>query len=223
VGYEEIKTIQFKRGKKEVLEARLVEGDLGIPKASEPIHEYDTGKLKFGDGVTAYIDLPYFGEKGEDPRFVIEDPLSGQILIYDAALSKWVNKDLADSESIIYLAERGLTLKGYDEAQQGQMLVKDAEHGITWINPPSVADINTMQGIAVRAEQAAVNSANSASEANTYATNAEISAQNATRINQTTMNWVNEKFWWGTVDAYHEEIAENGLNPEAFYFIKISN
>ena len=44
----EIKNIQFKRGKKAVLEAKLVEGVLGVPTSGEPIYETDTKKLKIG-------------------------------------------------------------------------------------------------------------------------------------------------------------------------------
>lgn len=222
MAHEEIKTIQFKRGKKAVLEARLIAEDLGVPKVSEPIHEYDTGNLKIGDGVTPYKDLPYFGGSGEDSRFVIQDPLSGQVLLYDEELGKWVNKDLADEESIIYLAARGLTIKGYEAAKQGQMLVKDTEVGLTWIDPPTISDINTMNSIAARAETAETGALNARTEAITAATNADKAAQTAERINQQTMNWVNNKFWWGSAAEYKAEITENGLNPEAFYFIKIS-
>lgn len=41
-----------------------------------------------------------------------------------------MNKSLADDEAIIYLKDSGLTLKGYEEAGQGQMLVKDATKGL---------------------------------------------------------------------------------------------
>jgi len=83
-----IRTVQFKRGLKAILEARLIPEDLGVPMVAEPIFETDTGKLKIGDGVTSYIDLPYIagGESGSDSRFAISDPLSNQILLYDADL-----------------------------------------------------------------------------------------------------------------------------------------
>jgi hypothetical protein len=221
----EIKTIQFKRGKKEILEEKLVVDKLGVPADGEPIYETDTGKLKIGDGETAYIDLAYVGGSGSDidiPKFIIQDPLSNQILLYDETRQAWVNKDLADTESIIYLAERGLTIKGYESAAQGQMLVKDTTVGLTWVDPPSIADINAMNAIAARAETAETGALNARTEALTAATNADKSAQTADRINQQTMNWVNNKFWWGTAAEYKAEITENGLNPEAFYFIKIS-
>jgi hypothetical protein len=219
VAHEEIKTIQFKRGKKAILEARLIAGDLGVPKASEPIHEYDTGSLKIGDGVTPYKDLPYFGGSGsgEDSRFVIQDPLSGQVLLYDEELGKWVNKDLADKESIIYLAERGLTIKGYDEATQGQMLVKDNEKGITWVDQPNLSQ---MQSFVSAAQTAANNASGYAVQAGNEAVKATTAAGQAERINQQTMNWVNDKFWWGTRAEYDAEVEEFGLNPGAFYFVR---
>lgn len=215
MAFEEIKTIQFKRGKKEILEARLVEGDLGVPAASEPIHEYDTGCLKIGDGVTPYKDLPYFN--GEDSRFVIEDPLSGQVLLYDADLRKWVNKDLADTESIIYLTNRGLTIKGYDTATQGQMLVKDTTEGLTWVTP---LDSSTLNQAILTAQQHATNAAGSAIEASNQAQAASTSATTARVINEQTLNHINEKFWWGTIEEYNEEISTNGLNPGSFYFVR---
>lgn len=49
-------TIQFKRG----TAARWVELNL-VLAAGEPGFEYDTKKMKIGDGVTAWNDLPYIG------------------------------------------------------------------------------------------------------------------------------------------------------------------
>lgn len=217
--YEEIKTIQFKRGKKAILEARLTAEDLGVPSKSEPIHEYDTGRLKFGDGITPYKDLPYFGG-GDDTRFVIEDPLSGQVLLYDGELGKWVNKDLADEESIIYLTDRGLTIQGFAEAKYGQMLVKDEQNHISWIDQPSIPDVNELNTLVASAATHASNAANSASAAGTAQVQAETARDTAQIINDTTMRWVNEKFWWGTVEEYNAEIATNGLKHGAFYFVR---
>ena len=56
-----IKTPQFKRGLKSVLETRLVQTDLGILLAGEPAFETDTGQLKIGNGKDPYKDLPYVG------------------------------------------------------------------------------------------------------------------------------------------------------------------
>jgi len=55
-----ITSIQFKRGNKETLNARLVEGDLGIPLRGEPIWEIDTNRIKIGNGVDSYANLDYF-------------------------------------------------------------------------------------------------------------------------------------------------------------------
>jgi hypothetical protein len=216
----EIKNIQFKRGKKAVLEEKLVEGILGVPKSGEPIYETDTKKLKIGDGSTSYRDLPYFGGDTTNldlSTFIIQDPLTNQILLYDAEQQAWVNKDLADSESIIYLAERGLTIKGYDEAEQGYMLVKDQTKGLTWVKPLETTLLNS----AVSSAEAHASTAGAyAQQAGGAAIKAETAEGNATRINQQTMTWVNDKFWWGTAVEYNNEIAENGLNPGTFYFIK---
>lgn len=50
-------TLQLKRG----TAARWVELNL-VLAAGEPGFEYDTKKLKIGDGVTAWNDLPYIGD-----------------------------------------------------------------------------------------------------------------------------------------------------------------
>ena len=209
----EIKDIQFKRGKKAVLENQLVESKLGVPKDGEPIYETDTGKLKIGDGKTAYIDLEYYADT---PKFIIQDPLSTQVLLYDETLQAWVNKDLADTESIIYLAERGLTIKGYDEAKQGYMLVKDSTEGLTWI--PPVSGEQLQQQVAA-AEASKNRAAESATAAGNSAVAADTSAKTAQRINDQTMNYVNNKFWWGSVEDYN---ALSSISPGTFYFIKTS-
>ena len=215
----EIKNIQFKRGKKAVLEEKLVEGILGVPKNGEPIYETDTRKLKIGDGVTSYKDLPYFGGNSADldiPTFIIQDPLTNQILLYDATQQAWINKDLADSESIIYLAERGLTIKGYDTAEQGYMLVKDQVQGLSWTKPIDITQLN--ESVAA-AEAAQAEASGYATAAGTSAAAALKSEGNANRINEQTMAWVNDKFWWGSLEEYNEHIQKNGLNPGTFYFV----
>ena len=214
-----IRTVQFKRGLKAILEARLIPEDLGVPMVAEPIFETDTGKLKIGDGVTSYIDLPYIAGdgSGSDSRFAISDPLSNQILLYDADLKVWVNKDLADKESIIYLAERGLTIKGYEDAVHGDMLVKDNTLGLTWVKPLSTSELNQATS---QAQASMEQAGNYAVQAGNSAVAASTSEGNANRINQQTMQWVNDKFWWGTLEEYNAEIAENGVNPGTFYFVR---
>lgn len=219
-----IKTIQFKRGIKEILEAKLIETDLGVPAVAEPIFETDTGKLKIGDGVTAYKDLPYFGDSTDFtslPNFIIQDPLSNQVLLYDEATQSWVNKDLADKESIIYLNERGLTIQGYDEATHHQMLVKDIRpdgtNSLKWITPLSS---DTLNSAVTTAESHMTKAGEYSQQAGNAAIRAEAAEGNAKTLLTQTMSFVNNKFWWGTAEEYNAEIAENGLNPGTFYFIK---
>lgn len=68
-----VKSIQFKRGKKEALERVLVGANR--PLKGEPILEYGEGedlnkppKLKIGDGKSNYADLPYFGAGSDTPQ-----------------------------------------------------------------------------------------------------------------------------------------------------------
>lgn len=209
----QLKTAQFKRGLKSILEARLVANDLGVLLAGEPAFETDTGQLKVGNGVSAYIDLPYVGNSAGDPRFAITDPVDNQILLYDSDSQKWVNRDLADRESIIYLAARGLTIKGYDTAKQGYMLVKDSIEGLAWVKP---LDDTQLQSSVAAAEVAKNQAGNYAIQAGNSAVAAATSEGNANRINQQTMNWVNKKFWWGSIEEYN---ALTSIDPGTFYFI----
>jgi hypothetical protein len=54
-------TLQIRRG----TAARLAEVNLKL-EAGEPCQEYDTGKLKIGDGETYWNDLPYIGHQFSD-------------------------------------------------------------------------------------------------------------------------------------------------------------
>jgi len=199
-----IKTVQFKRGLEANLIAKLKSegpGVLGVLLAGEPAYATDTHVLKIGDGIRDYEDLPSISGSGsgQDERFVIQDPLDGQVLLYDNTLDKWVNKDLADEDSIIYLANHGLTLKGYDQASQGQMLVKDSIVGLAWVTPISDTQlrqyVDAASASASAAGQSATLAGNAQSAAETAQTAAETAAGNASRINQQTMNFVNNKFW----------------------------
>lgn len=66
-----IKLLQLKRGNKEALERMLV--DDNKPKSGEPIWEIDTNKLKMGNGVDNYIDLPYIssGDSGDSTLVIV--------------------------------------------------------------------------------------------------------------------------------------------------------
>lgn len=87
---EIIQKLQFKRGTKAILEARLTPSGLGVLLSGEPAYETDTQKMKIGDGTHKYADLPYVGAGagGLDPRFEITDPENGQILVYDELTAK---------------------------------------------------------------------------------------------------------------------------------------
>jgi len=96
------------------------------------------------------------------------------------------------------------------------MLVKDINVGITWIKPLSEETLN--QKVAEAAAHAA--------QAGTYATAAgnsaiaaDTSAKAAERINQQTMAWVNNKFWWGTIEEYNQ-LEE--INEGTFYYVQLS-
>lgn len=95
------------------------------------------------------------------------------------------------------------------------MLVKDATLGLTWITPVSNDDMNT----ALDSAQRLANQAGSyATQAGTSATNADLSARQAERINQVTMDQINEKFWWGTLEEYN---ALEYINEGTFYYIQV--
>ena len=124
--------------------------------------------------------------------------------------------NLADNQSTIYLTDdEHLSIKGYDDAKQGQMLVKDLEEGLTWVNPVDTTQLNKA---VADAQAAASESANQAVQSGNHAIEADTSAKLAERINQQTMNFVNGKFWWGTETEYNllDEIEEG-----TFYFVQL--
>jgi hypothetical protein len=209
----EIKNIQFKRGKKAVLETKLVPELLGVPKDGEPIYETDTRKLKIGNGVTAYVDLPYFGGNNSNnadldlPTFIIQDPLTNQILFYDAGQQAWINKDVADSIK---------SIKGYDTADQGSMLVKDQAEGLAWAKPVTDKELQQAVAAATAAKDEAGQYSKTAGDA---AIDAEDYAEIARSLNIQTQTYVTEKFWWGSIEAYN---ALESITPGTFYFIKNS-
>lgn len=208
-----IQKIKLKRGTKAKLIEKLVGANVLL--AGEPAFETDTGQLKIGNGVSDYESLPYVGSN--DSRIVITDPESQQVLLYDATSQKWVNKTLTDAKSIIYLdtdTNKGLSLQGYNEASVGQMLVKDHDNGITWINPVSTETLDEkVQAAAVHAQTAG----NSATQAGNYAAAASDSAEKAETINAQTVSYIENKFWWGTMEEYN---ALEQIDEGTFYFIK---
>jgi len=124
----------------------------------------------------------------------------------------WKENQFTDDNSIITTTSDGkLSIKGYENANQGQMLVKDETVGLTWVDPLSPQELHEAVAQATIAGQEATKAGNSAVAADT-------SAQTAERINQQTMNWVNNKFWWGTLEEYN---ALEEINEGTFYFIQL--
>lgn len=78
-------------------------------REGEPGFEMDTGKLKVGNGTTAWKDLPYIG--GDS-----------------------INVD-TDDVSIIIDGLGKLSLKGFAEAQAGQILRKGTSGDLEWYTP----------------------------------------------------------------------------------------
>lgn len=170
------KTIfQFKRGKAKdwvKLNPVLLEG--------EPGFELDTGKLKIGDGHTAWNNLRYQNET------------------YQLSV---------DGESLVLNSEEKISLKGYEEAKQGQMLVKDAKNGLAWVDPLKESTLNTM---VASAEKAAQDANNYATTAGNNAISADLSARNAARALEIIQHDI---FWFGTISEYNElpEITEDKI------------
>ena len=117
-------TIQFKRGTKANLEEKLVPEQLGVPAKGEPIWETDTNKLKIGDGLSSYTNLPYFSNDSID-EIILEgyyDPVT--TYFYDKApeevdrqrLPEWSNRIYRDmaTNSIYYFKSLGRFIKLYD-------------------------------------------------------------------------------------------------------------
>lgn len=209
--------------KKEMIEA----DDLAMPETyfalcKEDGHFYlynkkneatiETGKFTLiTDGSTSGSGLPV--------DFLIQDPNHNQILIYDKDAEKWINKDLTDEESIIYLDDdsKGLSIKGYKEASQGFMLVKDAEKGISWTKPLTTDQLQSYTSAAYESAQkagaSAVNAGNAAVQAETAKTEAKF-------INEATMAHINDKFWWGSIEEYN---ALDHINAGSFHFITLDS
>jgi len=81
-----ITSIQLKRGEKTALNQVLV--GTKKPLKGEPVWETDTNRMKIGDGINNYIDLPYFGGEVND-QLVIEG-------YYDSVTQSFYDKPLDD-------------------------------------------------------------------------------------------------------------------------------
>lgn len=188
-----IKTIfKFKRGNAATWKAKNP-----ILEDGEPGFVLDQNKLKIGDGITAWNDLPFIAGGSDIPiPIVIEDPENGQVLMYDENTETWRNVNLTDDKSIIYLDSEGLGIKGYKEAEQGFMLVKDKSRGIAWVKP---VDDTALRKAIVAADAAAERASASAIESGNQAVTAGLSADKA----RETLVEVNRKIWFGTMAEYN--------------------
>ena len=128
--------------------------------------------------------------------FDIEYPQDKQVLLYNEENDSWANYDLSDENSIIYLDNYGLSLKNYNRAHQGQMLVKDNNKGLYWIDP--VSDQSLQEAVEL-ANEAATRSSNYSVQAGNYAASALQSATEAAE----SVEAVERKFWYGTIDEYN--------------------
>lgn len=148
--------------------------------AGEPGFELDTGKLKIGNGKTKWKDLKYQNET------------------YTLSV---------DEKSLILNSENKISLVGYEEAKQGQMLVKDANKGLAWVNPVSETVFNEAVG---NAQAAAAQAGNYATQAGNKAIAADISAKNAARALEIIQHDI---FWFGTIAEYNalESITEDKI------------
>ena len=210
-----IEVLQVKRGYKLALEAILV--GQKKPADGEPIFEIDTGKIKFGDGINDYVDLPYFRTGDVE----ISGSLDGQTLVYNATQDKWEPKALADEKSITYTND-GLKIAGFtgSQAQQGYTPVVNNDT-LGW--QPSVSQQQLDAAVAL-AENRAATAGQYATNALNSATAASTAAEQARQFRDLTSQLLQEKFWFGTREEYETEIlAQHKLNEGTIYFIRDYN
>ena len=63
-----------------------------VLKYGEPGYEKDNGKLKIGDGITPWNNLSYLIDV--NTKIIVDNPQEGEVLTYNAAANRWVNKRL---------------------------------------------------------------------------------------------------------------------------------
>lgn len=114
-----------------------------------------------------------------------------------------------DAKSLAYNRSKELEIKGFRGATQGQIPAKDAEAGITWIDPVNPTQLNE----AVQSAQlAASNSNNYATQSGNKAVEASSAAQEAWSAYDATK----DLFWKGTMTEYN---ALTTIDPNKFYMI----
>lgn len=84
----------------------LLAGELG--------YELDTGKLKIGDGTTAWNDLGYFGGQAEIIRTAGENIVGGRAVILQANQVYHFNKDTASHYGRVVGISKGSATTGTD-------------------------------------------------------------------------------------------------------------
>lgn len=67
-----------------------------ILEEGEPGFVIDQNKIKIGDGITTWKNLPYLAGGESSIQFDIQDPQDGEILHYDASTGKWVNTSVSE-------------------------------------------------------------------------------------------------------------------------------
>lgn len=143
----------------------LLAGELGL--------EIDTDKFKFGNGVNKYSELPY---------------ASADTLI-DAISINNVPQTIEDK--IVDIAFKNIlsTDDKWQDASQGQMLVKDVNDVYAWVSPLTdaqlVARVRDAELAAQRAEEAST------------------TAQSILTQCREVLYQMSNKFWFGTMQSYN--------------------
>ena len=139
----------------------------------------------------------------EDARFQITDPQENQLLIYTG--EAWNNKNL--NSNSIELNNEKLNVIGFTNADKNTVPVKVTEtteagdvETIIW--QPYISS-STLQSLVEQAEQHKNQAGAYATQAGNEAATATIAAGNAERSFEKTMQFVNDKFWWGTAEEYN--------------------
>lgn len=116
--------IKLKRGLKARLEATLIGANK--PKRGEPIWEIDTNKLKIGDGINDYVDLPYV--QGDTHSHANKSELD---LIQSGDVAKWNAKQNAIS------VDTGLTFNNNIIGLDLESVIIDCGDASDWAPEPN--------------------------------------------------------------------------------------
>lgn len=90
-----------------------------ILQYGEPGYEKDTGKLKIGDGIHAWNELPYIAGSGD---------FSGEV----------------DEVSIVLNNDK-ISLKGFDSAEVGQIPIVGQDGELEWISAPFIEEFQELE------------------------------------------------------------------------------